>query len=145
MCPVAHIELYAPFGNSLTGALPNVLQKVTRAGNNHASGKMQVQRNKVSPTLVRRVRRVRAANGPDEGHPGHRPIAHGPQFRPGDPVRQSGIYEVIHGGEHRQAHEVVMLKGTAFPTCDTCSDDVRFRLVRTAPYIFQDGDFEEQD
>jgi len=66
-------------------------------------------------------------------------------MRPGDPVRESGIYEVVHGRDHRQAHEVVMLRGTEFPLCDTCDVDVRFRLVRTAPYIFQDGDFEEQD
>lgn len=91
------------------------------------------------------MRRARAANGSGKSNHTHRPSAHGPKFRPGDPVRESGIYEVIHGGEHRQAHEVVMLKGTAFPICDSCSEDVRFRLIRTAPYIFQDGDFEEQD
>jgi hypothetical protein len=36
-----------------------------------------------------------------------------------------------------------MLNGDAFPACDTCATKVRFRLVRTAPYIFQDADFEE--
>ena len=66
-------------------------------------------------------------------------------MRPGDPVRESGIYEVVHGGEHRQVHEVVMLKDTEFPLCDTCDHQVRFRLVRTAPYIFQDGDFVDQE
>lgn len=63
--------------------------------------------------------------------------------RPGDSVRQSGIYEVIHDGEHRAAHEVVMISGDSFPNCETCDQNVRFRLVRTAPYIFQDQDFEE--
>lgn len=93
-----------------------------------------------------RVRRIfRAANGPSKGNPGHRPTAHGNHFRPGDPVHESGIYEVVHGREHRSTHEVVMLKGTLFPTCDSCSENVRFRLVRTAPYIFQDGDFEDQN
>ena len=90
-------------------------------------------------------RKVRAANGSSKEGPRRRPSAHGPQMRPGDPVRESGIYEVVHGRDHRQAHEVVMLRGTDFPLCDTCDDDVRFRLVRTAPYIFQDGDFEEQE
>lgn len=90
-------------------------------------------------------RAVRAANGPLKPNQGHRPSSHGPKFSPGDPVRESGIYEVVHGREHRQVHEVVMLKGTLFPLCDTCDNNVRFRLVRTAPYIFQDGDFEEQD
>jgi hypothetical protein len=38
---------------------------------------------------------------------------------------------------------VVMLSGASFPPCDTCAERVRFKLVRTAPYIFQDEDFEE--
>jgi hypothetical protein len=64
-------------------------------------------------------------------------------FGAGETVRDTGIYEVIHDREHRSAHEVVMLSGDAFPACDTCRQQVRFRLVRTAPYIFQDEDFEE--
>jgi hypothetical protein len=65
-------------------------------------------------------------------------------LRPGDPVPESGIYEVIHDGEHRQAHDAVMILGNHFPTCETCNERVRFRIVRTAPYIFQDEDFGEQ-
>jgi hypothetical protein len=65
--------------------------------------------------------------------------------RSGDVVRQSGIYEVIHDREHREAHEVVMISGESFPDCETCKEKVRFRLVRTAPYIFQDEDFEEEN
>jgi hypothetical protein len=75
-------------------------------------------------------------------HAGHRPT--GESHSPGEPVRQSGIYEVVHARAHRASHEVVMLAGDAFPLCDTCTDQVRFRLIRTAPYIFQDEDFEEQ-
>lgn len=70
---------------------------------------------------------------------------HGKVFRPADPVRETGIYEVIHQGGHRPPHEAVMLSGDIFPSCDTCAAEVRFRLVRTAPYIFQDQDFEEPD
>lgn len=69
----------------------------------------------------------------------------GKTFNAGQPVVQTGIYEVLHDRSHRSAHEVVMLSGDAFPPCDTCADRVRFRLVRTAPYIFQDEDFEEQE
>ena len=69
----------------------------------------------------------------------------GPVFSTGETVRETGIYEVIHDGAHRSAHEVVMLSGHAFPACDTCAVKVRFRLVRTAPYIFQDEDFEEAE
>ena len=66
-------------------------------------------------------------------------------FGAGDPVRETGIYEVMHDGAHRSSHAVVMLSGDAFPACDTCAAKVRFRLVRTAPYIFQDEDFEEAE
>jgi len=69
----------------------------------------------------------------------------GPVFSAGETVRETGIYEVIHDGAHRSAHEVVMLNGDAFPACDTCAAKVRFRLIRTAPYIFQDADFEEAE
>src|SRR5438309_406420 len=40
-------------------------------------------------------------------------------------------------------HEVVLLTGDIFPRCETCQSEVAFRLIRTAPYIFQDADFEE--
>jgi hypothetical protein len=66
------------------------------------------------------------------------------RYRAGDTVRLSGIYDVIHDRNHREAHEVVMISGERFPDCETCKDKVRFRLVRTAPYIFQDEDFEEE-
>ena len=69
----------------------------------------------------------------------------GPVFSAGETIRETGIYEVVHDGAHRSAHEVVMLNGDAFPACDTCATKVRFRLVRTAPYIFQDADFEEPE
>ena len=69
---------------------------------------------------------------------------HSNLHRPGDSVLESGIYEVVHHAEHRSAHEVVMISGDHFPTCDNCMDQVRFRLVRTAPYIFSDEDFEEE-
>ncbi len=72
-----------------------------------------------------------------------RRTGHGLLFSPGDPVRESGIYEVLHDAQHRTAHEVVMIANDRFPTCDTCAEKVRFRLVRTAPYIFADEDFEE--
>jgi len=69
----------------------------------------------------------------------------GATFSAGQPVMETGIYEVLHDNSHRTAHEVVMLSGDSFPLCDTCSDRVRFRLIRTAPYIFQDEDFEASE
>ncbi len=80
-----------------------------------------------------------AFKGPNYG--GRRP--NGRRYRSGEIVRQSGIYEVIHDRNHREAHEAVMISGERFPDCETCKEKVRFRLIRTAPYIFQDEDFEE--
>jgi hypothetical protein len=91
-----------------------------------------------------RIRRIGALAGEIWGpqHGGSR--ADNRRYRSGEVVRQSGIYEVIHDREHREAHEVVMISGQQFPDCETCKEKVRFRLVRTAPYIFQDEDFEEE-
>jgi len=63
----------------------------------------------------------------------------------GEVVRESGIYEVIHEGPHRDSHEVVLLASDLFPSCDICSERVLFRLVRSAPYIFTDRDFEKPE
>jgi hypothetical protein len=67
------------------------------------------------------------------------------RYKPGEPVRQSGIYEIIHHGDHRAAHDVVMIRGDHFPPCEACGEQVRFRLIRTAPYIFQDEDFSTEE
>lgn len=83
------------------------------------------------------------SGGPQRPHSGRGERSNS-LFSAGETVRETGIYEVLHDHEHRAAHEVVMLRGDAFPPCDTCEQRVRFRLVRTAPYIFQDEDFEEQ-
>jgi len=69
----------------------------------------------------------------------------GPVYSAGSIVLETGIYEVTHNQAHRAPHDVVMLAGDVFPACDTCNTRVRFRLVRTAPYIFQDPDFEGQE
>ena len=65
-------------------------------------------------------------------------------FLPGQPVRETGIYEVIHDKNHRQAHEAVMYRNDLFPVCDQCALRVRFRLIRSAPYIFDDEDFAKE-
>ena len=93
--------------------------------------------------VVYRSIRAKGGQTPRGSRSGHR-RGNGETFRSGDIVKQSGIYEVLHDREHRAAHDVVMLAGDAFPPCETCEQKVRFRLVRTAPYIFQDADFEEE-
>jgi hypothetical protein len=73
-----------------------------------------------------------------------RPSQHTSLFLPGQPVLESGIYEVIHDKGHRQAHEAVMYRDDLFPVCDQCDMRVRFRLIRSAPYIFDDEDFAKE-
>ena len=69
---------------------------------------------------------------------------HGKIYLPGEPVPETGIFEVVHDRGHRPAHEVVMHKKDLFPACDQCDVRVRFRMIRTAPYIFDDEDFAEE-
>lgn len=90
------------------------------------------------------ARRLSAADdrGP-RNHSPRRPSGHTTFFLPGVTIPESGIYEVVHDAGHREAHESVMVKGDAFPFCDVCEERVRFRVVRTAPYIFEDEDFVE--
>jgi hypothetical protein len=81
-----------------------------------------------------------------EGESGHRrrPAKHASIFLPGEPVPETGIYEVIHDRAHRPAHEAIMHRQDLFPVCDQCDARVRFKLVRTAPYIFDDEDFVDE-
>ena len=60
-------------------------------------------------------------------------------FEPGEIVEQSGIYAICHSDGKSQA--IVLLRGNAFPGCDCCGFQVRYRLLRSAPYIFEDSDF----
>jgi hypothetical protein len=73
---------------------------------------------------------------------GHK--AEGPSFLAGQTVPESGIYEVTHHRGHRVKHEVIMHRQDVFPACDQCGEKVRFRVLRTAPYIFDDEDFVEE-
>ena len=95
-----------------------------------------------SGRLQRQELQLQSASFKNPEHGGRR--SDDRKYRAGDSVRQSGIYEVVHDHDHREVHEVVMISGEHFPDCETCKDKVRFRLVRTAPYIFQDEDFEEE-
>jgi hypothetical protein len=92
-----------------------------------------------SPTSVSRKRPIR----PSMHHVG--PLSAKPRFKAGDVIPESGIYETVHEKDHRNPHELVMIKFDLFPPCDTCADRVRFRLIRSAPYIFSDPDFEQSE
>jgi hypothetical protein len=67
---------------------------------------------------------------------------HGEVFLAGTTVRESGIYEVLHDSSHRTPHEVVMIAKDLFPVCEVCEKRVRYRVLRSAPYIFSDADFD---
>ncbi len=92
--------------------------------------------------IRRRCSVFQLKQGPPKGPSRGRRAGSDRYFRPGDTVRQSGIYEVLHDREHREVHEVVMISGDQFPSCETCHETVRFKLLRAATYIFYDQDFE---
>ena len=64
-----------------------------------------------------------------------------PLYECGEIVELSGLYQVRHADDRRES--VVLVRGQHFPACTCCSGAVRYRLVRAAPYIFEDDDFQE--
>ena len=56
------------------------------------------------------------------------------EFKPGDTVKQSGIYQVTHDTNHAPSHEVTCVYGKTFPPCRTCKHP-RFTLVRAAQHV----------
>ena len=61
-------------------------------------------------------------------------------FQPADQVPESGVYQVLHY-RHRLYHDVTLLHGGSFPSCSECGNNVRFRLVRSAPLLNEDRNF----
>lgn len=53
-------------------------------------------------------------------------------YKPGDVVPVSGVYDVVHdkldGEDHALPHQVIAMAGTVFPPCRWCGDEVRFGL-----------------
>ena len=60
------------------------------------------------------------------------------EFKPGERVPKSGIYDVIHdkldGEDHAQPHQVTAIAGTVFPACRGCKGSVTFRLYQAAEH-----------
>lgn len=103
---------------------------------------MKTQPNRNQKRVYRRSAAKPRGNGGSKHGP-RRPDAHRTIFAAGEIIPESGIYEVIHHNSHRATHESVLVKGDPFPFCETCDAQVRFRVLRTAPYIFDDSDFGE--
>ena len=61
------------------------------------------------------------------------------EFKPGEKVQISGIYDVTHdkldGDDHAQQHQITAIAGTVFPRCKGCHGWVRFRLHQAAEHV----------
>jgi hypothetical protein len=60
---------------------------------------------------------------------------------PGEPVQQSGIYEICHHDEERSS--VILMRNTIFPFCRQCGELVRYKVLELVPHISEDPDFQE--
>ena len=66
-------------------------------------------------------------------------------YEPGANVPATGIYEVEHKAQHRQSHQIILSDRERFPACEICDREVRYTLVRAAPFIAEDEDFAAQN
>jgi hypothetical protein len=61
------------------------------------------------------------------------------EFKPGEKVPTSGIFDVIHdkldGDHHALPHQVTAIAGKIFPPCRGCHGSVRFRLYQAAEHV----------
>jgi len=69
----------------------------------------------------------------------------GAEFRPGEKVSTSGVYDVIHdrvdGQEHAKDHQLTLLAGSVFPSCKACQGWVKFRLHQSVEHVGSHPDF----
>jgi hypothetical protein len=81
---------------------------------------------------------LRAQEGPDMANEGR-------EFKPGEKVERSGVYDVLHdrldGDTHAEHHRVIVIAGSVFPDCKGCREWVRFRLYVAAEHIAADVHF----
>ncbi len=56
-------------------------------------------------------------------------------FKAGQKVSTTGVYKVVHAGQHIEAHYVTAVFGDTFPPCLECSDNIRFELALSAVHI----------
>jgi hypothetical protein len=65
------------------------------------------------------------------------------EYKPGDAVEHSGVYRVVHAGNHAKEHEVTVLYGKRFPPCNGCGQQPRFYPLRLAHDIEASEHFEK--
>jgi len=70
------------------------------------------------------------------------------EFKPGQKVPASGIYDVVHdkldGDDHALPHQVTAIAGKVFPPCRGCHGSVRFRLHQAAEHVEEHHHFESR-
>ena len=57
----------------------------------------------------------------------------GRTFRPGDLVRTSGVYELLHSTPHTVRQWAMYFEGSRFLQCGSCKEGVFYRLE--SPYV----------
>jgi hypothetical protein len=67
-------------------------------------------------------------------------VSIGDVFKPGEKVRASGIYTVLHDTTHAQQHDVTCVFGKVFPPCKGCNHP-KFRVKYLAQHIEQNDNF----
>ena len=67
------------------------------------------------------------------------------EFRAGEKIPTSGVYDVIHdrvdGQEHAQDHQLTLIAGNVFPNCKACQGWVKFRPHHAAQNLGSHPDF----
>lgn len=56
-------------------------------------------------------------------------------YGPGQTAPDSGVYRVEHDRNHKQPHEITMIKGNTFPPCAGCTSGPRYTLVRKTEHL----------
>jgi hypothetical protein len=77
--------------------------------------------------------RVARACSNDHDFRSEQPMAQ--EFKPGQIVPESGVYQLTHDPVHADMpHEVTVIKGRRFPTCRHCKG-ITFELVHAAKHV----------
>jgi len=91
------------------------------------------------------ARQLAADESPDRGAIGASSLKIKDEYKPGDRVPVSGIYDVTHdrldGDDHALPHQVTAIAGKVFPPCRWCGREVRFRLHHAAFHVDADVHF----
>jgi hypothetical protein len=57
------------------------------------------------------------------------------EYKPGNTVPESGLYNVNHDTSHAQRHQVTAVKGEPFPPCNAYGCHVTYTLATAALHL----------